>query len=160
MSLCNYCQRKETRSRSFTLPQMCDECANKIELHNTNDQNLIFIDSNAKDTYFNENTEFSTTNDLSKTIINQQQDDKYDAIDYKDALLNSLYSQVEFLRNELSEKNILIKSLLLKESVFNRNHNFYGDLCGSENNDDVTSSSDSMAFSEHIEHNTNFIKIV
>ena len=33
-------------------------------------------------------------------------------IDYKEALLNSLYSQVEFLKQELQEKNTIMKSLL------------------------------------------------
>ena len=36
--------------------------------------------------------------------------------DYKDALLASLYSQVKFLKNELDEKNLLIRTLIIKES--------------------------------------------
>ena len=39
---------------------------------------------------------------------------------YKDALLASLYSQIEFLRKELEEKNFLIRTLLIKEGdVYN-----------------------------------------
>ena len=39
---------------------------------------------------------------------------------YKDALLAALFSQVEFLRNELNEKNLLIRTLIIRESdVYN-----------------------------------------
>ena len=39
---------------------------------------------------------------------------------YKDALLASLYSQIEFLRKELEEKNLLIRTLLINEGdVYN-----------------------------------------
>ena len=39
---------------------------------------------------------------------------------FKDALLAALYSQVEFLRNELNEKNLLIRTLIIRESdVYN-----------------------------------------
>jgi hypothetical protein len=34
---------------------------------------------------------------------------------YKDALLASLYSQVEFLRNEIEEKNLLIRKLIIND---------------------------------------------
>ena len=34
----------------------------------------------------------------------------------KDALLASLYSQVEFLRNEINEKNLLIRTLIIWEA--------------------------------------------
>ena len=36
--------------------------------------------------------------------------------DYKDALLASLYSQVEFLRNELVEQTFLIRTLTIKDA--------------------------------------------
>ena len=34
---------------------------------------------------------------------------------YKDALLASLYSQIEFLRKELEEKNFLKRPLIIRE---------------------------------------------
>ena len=40
--------------------------------------------------------------------------------DYKDALLASLYSQCKFLKKELKEKKLLIRTLLIKEpDVYN-----------------------------------------
>ena len=41
--------------------------------------------------------------------------------DYKDSLLASLYSQVEFLRGEIEEKNLLIRTLILREGDVSRN---------------------------------------
>ena len=38
------------------------------------------------------------------------------ATNFKDALLASLYAQVEFLKTELEEKNLLIRTLILKDS--------------------------------------------
>ena len=43
--------------------------------------------------------------------------------DFKMSLLVSLYSQVEFLKSEMEEKNLLIRTLLMKESdVYNYNN--------------------------------------
>ena len=43
-----------------------------------------------------------------------------DTENFKDALLASLYSQVEFLRTQIVEKDLLIRSLIIKESdIFN-----------------------------------------
>ena len=135
MSLVNYCQCRETRNRSFTLPNRCVDCAIKMDLHsnyNTGDNNddisnLIFINSDGKNANINEETNIPITNDSS--------------IIYKDALLNSLYSQIDFLKKELSERNMLIKCLLIKESVFYRNQRYHGDLSDS-NSDDVSDSTE------------------
>ena len=44
--------------------------------------------------------------------------------DFKMSLLASLYSQVEFLLAEIEEKNLLIRTLLIKESdVYNYTNN-------------------------------------
>ena len=58
MSLCNYCQRKETRNRPFKFPNTCGDCIIKIDHHNFNKDddnddvnNLIFINSNGKNVY-------------------------------------------------------------------------------------------------------------
>ena len=41
---------------------------------------------------------------------------------YKDALLASLYSQIIFLKNEIEEKNILIRTLISKDSAVHDNN--------------------------------------
>lgn len=55
-------------------------------------------------------------NDLNTTSLNLDNIIKnvsaINNIDYKDALLNSLYSQVEYLRQESLSKNEMIKSLI------------------------------------------------
>ena len=38
------------------------------------------------------------------------------ATNFKDALLATLYVQVEFLKTELEEKNLLIRTLIIKDS--------------------------------------------
>ena len=35
--------------------------------------------------------------------------------DFKDVLLASLYSQVEFLRNQLEDKDLLIRTLIIRD---------------------------------------------
>ena len=39
---------------------------------------------------------------------------RLDSTDFKDALVASLYSQIEVLRNELTEKNLLIRTLIIR----------------------------------------------
>ena len=44
-----------------------------------------------------------------------------DSTDFKDALLASLYTQVEFLKNQLEEKDLLIRTLIMKENdIYNK----------------------------------------
>ena len=38
---------------------------------------------------------------------------------FKNAVLASLYSQVDFLRKELEEKNLIIRTLIIKQSQSN-----------------------------------------
>ena len=69
-------------------------------LRNDDDCVILFVNS-GKDIKINQ--------DLSLPIITE-----FDTREnFKDVLLASLYSQVEFLRSELIEKNHIIKSLLL-----------------------------------------------
>ena len=71
---------------------------------------------------------------------------------YKDALLASLYSQVEFLRNELEEKNLLIRTLIIKESdVYNYDANnsaISNDI--NEENDNTENNDIAYKFEHHV----------
>ena len=69
---------------------------------------ITFMDKSGKEIKINNDTEII----LEKTI---------DVNDYKDSLLASLYSQVEFLRNELNEKNLLIRTLIIRDREINYN---------------------------------------
>ena len=128
MALCNFCNRKETRNRQFATPFTCIECINNSDNY-TNEESahsgdIIFIsDEGKKVTTINESTELKIINsadDTSKIIPTQ--DLKNNSNDFKDNLLASLYSQVEFLKNmimekdrQLEESNLHIRALLTKE---------------------------------------------
>ena len=74
---------------------------------------------NYANTASNDNTYVDTSgkyfNIYNVTEINIVEDDNpIDITDFKDALLASLYSQVELLRNQLEEKDLLIRTLIVQ----------------------------------------------
>ena len=101
MTICNYCEKRESRSNQFPMPFTCNQCINvHTNYANNNDSDIItYIDSNGKHININNDTELNI-----ETI-----DDKPTATD---ALLTSLYCRVDDLNNELAEKNVLIRSLI------------------------------------------------
>ena len=64
------------------------------------------------------NTSASDVNVINqrKNISELHIESPIDTNDFKDALLASLYSQVEFLKSQIEEKDLLIRSLLIKEA--------------------------------------------
>ena len=108
MVVCNFCNKRESRARHFSLPFTCKECENNYKNYATDNSMITFMDKSGKEIKINNDTEII----LEKTI---------DVNDYKDSLLASLYSQVEFLRNELNEKNLLIRTLIIRDREINYN---------------------------------------
>ena len=68
------------------------------------DDELIFINSDGKQISIQNETDIYIENNLDVSKI------------FKDALLASLYAQTEFLKKEIEEKNIAIRTLLLKHT--------------------------------------------
>ena len=97
MATCNFCNKRETRQRPFTLPYVCCDCSQNDDNFtrdlDQDNNDITFIDATGKNININSDTELN--------VINSE----IDTSNYKDHLLASLYSQVEFLRNELEEKN-------------------------------------------------------
>ena len=75
-------------------------------------------------------------------VINRLQSKKLNT-NYKDALLNSLYSQVDFLRQESLEKNVIIKTLT----------GFINNYTRGSNNNEETMSNSTLNETSHIERN-------
>ena len=122
MVVCNYCSKKELSSRRFTLPFTCKECeVNTKNYASTINDEIIYIDSNGK--HINTNID----EDLE---INIESEKPIDITDYKDALLASLYSQVELLRTQITEKDLLIRALIIQ--------NGENDLCNNVAVENVT----------------------
>ena len=132
MSNCIICNKKETRSRPLlATTNICTECTNNINTDNYEINEIpASIDTtgiSSLEQQSDENDRFDSTDREKEMDINDEEDIvNRDGIDinvnenYKDALLASLYSQIEFLRNELEEKNFLIRTLLIKEGdVYN-----------------------------------------
>ena len=74
------------------------------------DNNITFIDGSGKKVVINSDTEFSILEDK------DEGDKPFDTNNIKDALLASLYSQVEFLKSQLEEKDLLIRTLIIKDN--------------------------------------------
>ena len=111
MTICNYCERRETRSNIFPMPFTCNQCkndrANYINTEIDYDDDIItYIDANNKHININSNTELN---------IELIDDKPIDTNNFKDALLACLYSRVDDLKNELAEKNFIIRSLVIKK---------------------------------------------
>ena len=127
MSICNICERKETRNRELLMgTNICTECTEKIKNHNyeiidNKDESISkeLCDIVTPQSEMSENQNSICSDDAKEKMADIQLEQKLEFnsnSDYKDALLASLYSQVEFLKQELEEKNLLIRTLIIKES--------------------------------------------
>lgn len=146
MTTCIICGRKETRNRLLnTTSEICDECNNKID--NSDNQP---IDESGEVNLPNSSAEKKRGDhiyeDVTKDIHGAHIDDNINTTpklnvgdtrieqvplasrnisecdsDFKNSLLASLYSQVEFLRSEIQEKNLIIRRLMLRENDFHNN---------------------------------------
>ena len=95
MAVCNFCNITENRARKYNLPFTCKDCGMNPDNYMTtqDDDNNI--------TFTNSDTEFSILEDK------DEGDKPFDTNNIKDALLASLYSQVEFLKSQLEENTFL-----------------------------------------------------
>ena len=139
-SSCVICKEKITRSRlSYTGTKICcdcitninndtydrvhanvrrytsndidrvDGCGNEILLEQKHGENsIIVVDDSGRE------ITCTCTENIPIYIENTQSENTN--VDFKDALLASLYSQVEFLRKEIEEKNLFIRTLLMREN--------------------------------------------
>ena len=138
MSNCSICDRTITRSRPlYSNTNICSECLLKIK------SNDYIIFTNNSDETLSDTSDHSSIKSKDCTLEDDDDDDgELFTIDangtevmvneeiniemepkpvncmenYKDALLASLYSQVDFLKNELQEKNLLIRTLIIKDA--------------------------------------------
>ena len=104
MTICNYCEKRESRSNQFPMPFTCNQCINDHTnyANNNDDADIItYIDTNGKHININNDTE------LNIETINDTLTDTN-----RDALLTSLYCHVDDLKNELAQKNLQIRSLI------------------------------------------------
>ena len=129
MSTCKVCNKRRTRSLCLDdATNICKDIFNSgnYEVTITDDAEVLH------ESLISENQLYSPPvhckkdppaiiNDNSLPSISSTIDCTLNTQDnYKDALLAALYSQVEFLRNELNEKNLLIRTLIIRESdVYN-----------------------------------------
>ena len=94
--------------RRFTLPFTCKQCQQ-------NKQNLINGDAITYITAGGKEYEIGSNNEVE--IVHDSDEKPIDINDFKDALLSSLYGQVEFLRSQLEEKDLLIKTIIIRDNV-------------------------------------------
>ena len=135
MSICLICRNKVTRNRTIDSNNTCSECI--INLKKLNGEIVILDDKSqvSREASDGETGETGETDDVlnfidtisdeikerEKTpIIKGRLPEINCMINDKDALLASLYSQVTFLKNEIEEKNLFIRTLMLRENdVYN-----------------------------------------
>ena len=126
MSHCIICNRKETRTCPLlTTTNICVECTDNINRNNSvinEDLTVNDISNTSIRNQCDENNDYIFINASGKQAKITQDDDlviEQESVfntneKFKDALLASLYSQVEFLRNEIEEKTLLIRTLIIK----------------------------------------------
>lgn len=141
--LCNFCQRRETRSRPFKLPFTCVECENNEmnyindrSVNKINNDDIIFVDAQKKHICINKDTDLRI--DIENPIPHNEfySDNSFDRNNFKDALLANLYSQVEFLKQQIGEKDLLIRTLIIKESDVYNQGSYVSSYVGHENTED------------------------
>ena len=153
MVLCNFCNKRESRSQPFSEAYVCQECFdddNNYDFNsNSNKDDLIFVDASNKTYKINSDTELdilNVTDSMNRDNNNiTSHDTPIDIGNFKNALLSSLYSQVEFLRSQLEEKDILIRTLLLRDQDV-RHYSEQSD--GSSETDSTSTTSDDDATAE------------
>ena len=146
MSNCSICERKITRCRPLYLnTNICSECLSKIRNNDyiifTNHSDEILGESdddcdNLSRKSKNGTIDSSEANDdlfiidasgkevkvTEEIKINVEPKLDFCMDNYKNALLASLYSQLDFLKNELDEKKLVVRTLIIKEAdVYNYN---------------------------------------
>ena len=122
MALCNFCNKRESRSRQFSTAYVCKECHNDDNNYDfnyeSNDDELIFVDASNKKYKINKDTELEILN-ITQSTTNENNIAStglpINIENFKEALLCSLYSQVEFLKSQLEEKDLLIRTLIIRD---------------------------------------------
>ena len=129
MTTCDHCNKRLTRLSSINeMFNTCRDCESAIR-----DENCEQSIKGGNDFKYNGNitddAKISTPNSKTSSIVSSISN-RVSSIpgfqlakseintDYKDVLLASIYSQVEFLRGELEVKNVLIRTLIIKSQKF------------------------------------------
>ena len=123
MTFCKLCGSRQTRNRPLDNTNVCNSCKGINENYSTNDEEMTFIDSSGKNYILDINSEINIIHSDDSQIM----DNDYipiNSMDFKDNLLASLYTQVEFLKNQIMEKDLLIKSLTQLNSDYNHRDDF------------------------------------
>ena len=158
MSSCSICGRKATRAHPLN-DNICKNCSQKI---NDKDYHLDLRNSITSIDSVQEDDILDVINDLYETCtkpngieLNSNLDQTDNAVtmqtkyDYKDSLLASLYSQVEFLRGEIEENNLLIRTLILREGDVSR-YRYTDDQINSTEDESSSNSGSRETFNESI----------
>ena len=112
MTLCNFCNKRESRSNKFDKPYVCKQCSLNPANYAESNEDIIFIDDSYRRTVIKNDTEIDIINTHSDVNVNEQ---PIDTSNYKDALLANLYTQIEFLKHQICEKDLLIRTLINKD---------------------------------------------
>ena len=119
MVLCSFCNKRESRSRRFSTAYVCEECYNDDNNYDfnyeLNNDELIFVDASNKKYKISKDTELEILNITQSTNNEKNIGLPIDDEHFKNALLASLYSQVEFLKSQLEEKDLLIRTLIIRD---------------------------------------------
>jgi hypothetical protein len=171
MTYCSICRRKITRNRTVDNKNICSECIMNLKNHNynvviekdnvNNNDEACSITNNNLESYCEEELTTDHVNCQAEPIVNyidDFKDTKTGSIEtFKDALIftiTELKNTILFLQNELEEKNLLVRTLLLR----NANDKLDSELLKSwGKSDDLieTSSTNSDSENTNLEENVN-----
>ena len=92
MTLCNFCGNRESRSRAFSEPYVCNEYHNNTANYDINDNRITFIDAFHKRYEISSDTEIDIVNPCNNNNIDVPGNVLINKDNYKDALVASLYA--------------------------------------------------------------------
>ena len=110
MTNCNFCGIRQGRNQPFANAYVCNKCHDNKSNYCEDSDDIIFLDSNNKHIVIDSDTEID--------IVDSEDNNSspIDTNDFKDALLASSYAQLEFLKYQLEEKDLLIRTLIIKDN--------------------------------------------
>ena len=130
MTICNFCNKRESRASSFSDAFVCKECYDNPDNYDIDRKGITFIDSSNKRVQLSSDTNIDIISSNSEDEISTQNN-----IENLDALLASLFTQIEFLKDQIKEKDLVIRTLLIGEQDYYYNYDYGESGCVEE--DDV-----------------------
>ena len=132
MTICYFCNKRESRARSFSDTFVCKECYDNPDNYDIDRKGITFIESSNKRVQLSSDTDIDIISSNSEDENSTQNN-----VENVDALLASLFTQIKFLKDQIKEKDLVIRTLVITEQDYYYNYDSgeSGSGCVEEDND-------------------------